>query len=297
METSRGCPNNCGFCYNKPFNRCRWRALTAEKVIKNIKNAIDNLKIKNIYFHDDNFFVNTKRAEDIIEGVIKEKFDIIWEPQGSDINYVSKLSNQSLKLLEQSRCSRLTFGVESGSQKILNLINKKISPKNVLDLNKKLSKYNLIANYNLMSGFPTETMEDLKKTAYLSLNLLKQNKNATISNILIYTPYSGTELYPLALQQGLAQPKVLEEWIDYNTDTVNLPWLSKERKRLLESLFICSLFLDKKSDELNAPKTIRLSAKLYRPIAKTRVKNMFFKFMVEKKIYNLLKNWAGKKNS
>jgi len=289
METSRGCPNNCGFCYNKFFNKCRWRALSAENVIKNIKHAVDNLKIKNIYFYDDNFFVNAKRTEDIVGRIIKEKFDIIWGPQGSDLTYVNRLSGKSLKLLEKSGCSRLTFGVESGSERILDLINKKISPKNALDLNKKLREYKMVANYNFMSGFPTETMEDIKKTAHLSLNLLKQNKNATISNILIYTPYLGTDLYPLALQQGLTQPEVLEEWINYNTDTVNLPWLPKERKKMLESLFICSLFFDKKSEELNAPEIIRLLARIYRPIAKARVKNMFFKFMIEKKIYNLFK--------
>ena len=294
METSRGCPNNCGFCYNKFFNKCKWRALSAENVIKNIKQVVDDFKIKNIYLYDDNFFVNTKRAEDIIGGIIKEKFDIMWEPQGSDINYVNRLSDKSLKLLEKSRCSRLTFGVESGSKRILNLINKQIYPKNVLDLNKKLSEYKIVANYNFMSGFPTETMEDLKKTTYLSLNLLKQNKNATISNILIYTPYPGTDLYPLALQQGLVQPEVLEKWINYNTDTVNLPWLSKKRKRLLESLFICSLFFDKKSEELNASNTIKLLAKLYRPISKVRVKNMFFRFMVERRIYNWYKELLQK---
>jgi len=296
METSRGCPNNCGFCYNKFFNKCSWRALNAKNVIKNIKKVVDDFKIKNIYFYDDNFFVNTKRAKNIPNGIIKEKFDIMWEPQGSDINYVTRLSDKSLKLLEKSRCSRLTFGVESGSKRILNLINKKISPKKVLDLNKKLSEYKMVANYNFMSGFPTETMEDIKKTAYLSLNLLKQNKNATISNILIYTPYLGTSLYPLALKQGLAQPEVLEEWIDYNTDTVNLPWLSKERKKLIESLFICSLFFDKKSDELNSTNRVRFLAKMYGPIAKARVKNMFFKFMVEEKFYKFFINHVGEIN-
>ena len=294
METSRGCPNNCGFCYNKFFNKCRWRALNAENVIKNIKQAVDDFKIKNIYFSDDNFFVNTKRAEDIVNGIIKEKFDIMWEPQGSDINYVNRLSNKSLKLLEKSRCSRLTFGVESGSKRILNLINKKVSPKNVLDLNKKLSEYKMIANYNFMSGFPIETLKDLRKTINLSLDLLEQNKNATISNILIYTPYPGTDLYSIALKHGLKQPKNLEGWISYNTDTVNLPWLSKERKKLLESLFICSLFFDKKSEELNASKIIKLLAKIYKPIAKTRVKNMFFRLMVEKKIYDLFKRTLQK---
>ena len=296
METSRGCPNNCSFCYNKFFNKCQWRALNAENVIKNIKQVVDNFKIKNIYFYDDNFFVNTTRAEDIVNGIIKEKFDVMWEPQGSDINYVNRLSNKSLKLLEKSRCSRLTFGVESGSKRILNLINKKISPKNVLDLNKKLSKYNLVANYNFMSGFPTETMGDITKTTCLSLKVLEQNKNATISNILIYTPYPGTDLCPLALQQGLTQPKVLEEWINYNTDTVNLHWLPKERKKILESLFICSLFFDNKSEELNAPNAIRLLAKMYRPIAKTRVKNMFFKFMVEERFYKFFTNRIGEIN-
>ena len=290
METSRGCPKNCGYCYNKFFNKTRWRALSAENVIKNIKQVVDDFKIKNIYFYDDNFFVHAKRAEDIVEGIIKEKLDIMWEPQGSEILHVAKLSDKSLKLIEKSGCSRLTFGVETGSKRILNLVNKHISPKKVLDLNKKLTRYRMIANYNFMCGFPTETLDDLRKTVNLSLKLLEQNKNATVSGIIIYTPYPGTDLYPLALKQGLAQPPALEGWIDYNTDTVNLPWLSKERKKLLESLFICSMFFDKKSDELNAPKTIKSLAKIYRPIAKARLRNMFFKLMVEKTFYNKYKS-------
>jgi len=293
METSRGCPNNCGFCYNKFFNKYQWRALSSENVIKNIKHAVDNLQIKNIFFYDDNFFVNARRAKDIVKGIIREKFDIIWEPQGSDINYVNQLNNKYLKLLEQSRCSRLTFGVESGSKRILDLINKKISPKKVLDLNKKLSKYKMTANYNFMGGFPTETSGDLRKTVNLSLKLLEQNKNATISNILIYTPYPGTDLYTIDSKYGFKQPQTMEGWVNYNTDTVNLPWLSKKRKDLLESLFICSLFFDKKSDELNSQKIIRLLAKLYRPIAKTRLRKMFFRFMVEKKIYKIFKKFEG----
>lgn len=294
METSRGCPNNCGFCYNKIMNKCKWRALNVENVIRNIKQVVDDFKINNLFFTDDNFFVNLKRAKDIAKGIITEKFDLIWDLQGGDINYLSKLNNKSLKLLEKSGCSRLTFGVESGSERILNLIDKKISPQQVLDFNKRLSKYEIKANYNFIAGFPTETISDLKKSVNLSLKILKQNKYATISNIVVYTPYPGTNLYPLALKQGLKQPKKLEGWVNYNTDTVNLPWLSKKRKKLVESLFICSLFIDNKFMELNASKIIKLIAKIYGPIAKARFKNMFFWFMIEKTAYNLFKEQIQK---
>ena len=253
----------------------------SKMMIKNAKSKISSKK--------ESYFVTELESWDT-----KEKFDVIWEPQGSDIRYVGKLSNRSLNLLEKSGCSRLTFGIESGSKRILNLINKNISEKKVLDLNKKLSPYKMLANYNLMSGFPTETLDDLRKTVNLLLKLLAQNKNAAISNVLIYTPYPGTDLYPLTLQQGLVQPEVLRGWINYNTDTVNLPWISKERKNMPESLFICSLFMDDKYKELNSSKIIKFSFRLYKLIAKARIKNMFFRYMIEKRAYNLAKSLIQK---
>ena len=288
LETSRGCTNNCGFCYNKSFNRCQWRAFNAENVIHNVQYALKQLKgigeLNHIRFVDDSFFESKIRVIKIAN-FFRKNHSLTWEAMGK-ISDLNMLSPSELKILEQSGCKKISIGIESGSPRILKLINKKISLKKVILLNKRLSNYEIATTYGLVSGFPTETPEDLKKTINLSLTLLNQNKNATLSSIFVYTPYPDSELYSLAQRLGLKPPTKLRGWITYDPDTANLPWLSKKRKKMLESILICSLFLDNKSDQSNASNMVRLLAKIYRPIAKARVKHMFFGFMIEKYIYN-----------
>ena len=72
METSRGCPMNCTFCYEPVVSNHKWRCMEPKKVIENIKYVVDKFKVNNIWFLDDNFFVDIKRANKIVDGIINE---------------------------------------------------------------------------------------------------------------------------------------------------------------------------------------------------------------------------------
>lgn len=287
IQTSRGCPNQCTYCYNVVFNKRCWRALNTENTIKRIKKVVDDFKIKSIFFTDDEFFVDLNRSKEILENILEERIDIILQIQGTCATSIKKMDKKYLKLLENSGCKELRIGAESGSIRILKLIRKGITPRQIILVNKKLKSFDISPYFDFMCGLPTEKIEDLKKTVKLALRLLRENQNARISPIHCYTPWPGTELFDLAISNGFIPPSKLEDWINYDFKTTKV---FNEKKDFLESLNLVSLFVDKKSRDLVNSSLLRVFAEFYRPIARFRMEKLFLNFMIEKKIRDLYLN-------
>jgi len=295
METSRGCVNNCKFCYEPVYNKCKWRALNAENVIENIKFAVDEFKVDNIWFSDNNFFVDIKRVNKIVDGIIGESLDINWNCE-AHVNLISKYNLKGLSKIERSGLKWVSMGVESGSQRILNLINKDITPERVIDLNGRLKNFNgIIPKYNFMTGFISETDKDIKKTTNLILKLLKDNPCAIIQALFSTTPYPGTEFFNLALKSGFAPPTSLEEWSNFNPEDwiSNIPWLNKKQIKRLKLLYFSSLFIDDKLSLHKRSVMIGLFKKLYGPIGKYRFKNHSIKFPIELSLLDVYFKFKG----
>lgn len=287
METSRGCPGRCGFCSNRVYNKRRWRYLNPETVIKDIKEMYDKYDVRSIYFIDDNFFVNLERAKTIAELLLKEKIKIIWEVQGIRYDSALKMNDVYLNLMYEAGLRKVHFGAESGSQRILDLIDKDITVDKIIQVNRSWARFNIVVQHNFMSGFPTETIEELKMTVNLIRKLRKENQNAIISPVCPYTPYPGTSLYDKAMNEGFIKHNTLEDWI--YADYGDSQWLSKSRKRILKGLFFVSMFVDShREKEMVESLFFKLLIKIYRPIARFRMRYLFFRFMPESLLKNLI---------
>lgn len=287
IETSRGCPNQCAFCYNSTYNNRLWRAFSAERVIKEIKYLTNRFNIGSYYLIDDNFFVDLERSRAIAEGIIKEQLDIFWEVQGISINSAIKMDEAYLNLLLKSGLKKVHFGVESGSEDLLRQVNKNLKISDVIKVNRNWSDYGIVIQHNFMCGFPGETLEDIRKSKDLAFRLMKENHNTLISPFCPYTPYPGTLLYQKSLKHGFVQKEKLEDWqeADYGDNL----WQSAKRKKIISSLFFASMFLDKhRSKDMVQSKLVKILIELYRPIAKFRVKHLFFWFMLEVKVKDFL---------
>jgi radical SAM superfamily enzyme YgiQ (UPF0313 family) len=294
IESSRGCPYNCSFCYVSSNKNLRiWRALSAKKTVERIEIVINELKADGVDFIDYNFFVNLKRVKKIITLLRKERIDMIWCTESLRIDLAKKMTHSFLNLLEESGLRWVAIGVESGSERILKLLRKGITIKDVININRKLKKHKLITpQYNFMAGIPTETPNDLKKTTDLMLKLLEENPRACFQPLSAYTPYPGTDLFNLAVEFGFKPPDRLENWaiLDYPTWLFHIPWLNEKEKKKLQILYFSSLFIDKKADLRLSGGSLATLSKLfshvYSPIARFRLKNHFVKFAPE---INLIK--------
>jgi radical SAM superfamily enzyme YgiQ (UPF0313 family) len=293
LQTSRGCIHKCSYCYNTNYNRSEWRSLTAENTLKRISYLVDKFGIRSIYIIDDNFFVNLKRVERIAQGIIARNLNIEWQVQGPDFNLAARMDEAFLRIIEKSGCVRMSCGVESGSSIIRGMLTKGSDIEKIREINKLFSNFKIIIWYSFMAGLPGESREDLKQTIGFLFKLLKENKWARNSPIAKFVPYPGTPLAQSLERKGYRPPTSLEGWRDYdfkNFNHNNVPYISEEMKKILKTnaLYITSFFLDKKLKEYNTLKIVKFLSNVYRPIAKFRVKHLFFKFWIERQIIDLL---------
>ncbi len=238
IETSRGCPHNCSFCCNSIFKK-KYRVLSSEIVISTIKQLYEKYLIDGVIFQEDNFFGNIKEKTTPILKYLLENGNLRWKAN-SRINYFRNLvfDNDFMMDLIKSGCSVLQFGIESGSQRILNQIDKQIQIDDVILINKKLAMYNIRIRYNFIVGLPYEKPDDLHQTRRLIDKLLIDNNNAEIPFVNIYTPYPGTKMYQKALDCGFIEPINLLEWSNITWNSIDNKWYNPEVKMILKDFLI-----------------------------------------------------------
>ncbi len=207
--TSYGCPYHCTFCVEKVLHPL-YHEVPLDDVLYMIEEAL-SLRPQFIDFMDDNFLVNRRRVLDLISLCSQKGFNFRWVCMGR-VDGVSRMTDEALRFLKQSGLMAIYFGIESGSQRILKLIRKGITPDMVLELNLRLGRERIQPHYSFMAGFPTETEEDLEETKKLIVRLKEENPNAIVWKVHQYTPYPGTGLFDLAVENGFKPPAKFEEW-------------------------------------------------------------------------------------
>lgn len=199
MNTSRGCPFNCAFCSVGSIWGREYTFFSAERIIAEIEYLVKNFDAKGIYFREDNFTLNLKRTEEFCKKLIKKNINIDWACE----TRVDTLTEKLIKLMSKAGCRAFYLGVESGSQKVLDRLNKNINVKQTEKVIKLCKKYNIKAYCSLIVGTPGETFEDYLLTKKL-IDKLKPYSHSF--NIFVGIPYGP--LYKYILE------KKLYEYID-----------------------------------------------------------------------------------
>jgi len=237
-QTSRGCPFKCGFCSSASIRQRKWRAMSVEKSLDIIVQAVKRFNLNGIWIRDDEFYIDRKRASAICEGIIRNDLNIRWYTSGTRVDVFNKASDEEIALLKKSGAYVLKFGAESGTNRILELMEKGIRWEDTLKANLKAKKHGIIPAFGLMIGFPTETFKEINQTIDLALKIKKDNPAAQLEAIATYTALPATPLFDLALKHGLKPPQNLEGWIDwdfleYDLVGKKIPWFNyRDRKKI-----------------------------------------------------------------
>lgn len=220
--TSRGCPYRCSFCYNLKFNKRRWRSRSASKIIEEIKFLKKNYQIDSVRFADDLFTVDKKRVKEFCE--LNSKVRISWDANCR----INDINQEFLDLMISGGCHRLTFGIETGSQRMMNFLNKDLTVKQCQKAFELLRQTKLMTAVAFMIGLPTETKIDREKTLKLARTI-----KASHVHVYPYVPYPGSLLSEICLRQKwIRYPDKIEDWGDYSyVKTRNFP-LEKEFRRI-----------------------------------------------------------------
>ena len=245
VQTARGCPFRCRFCFNHLYNGRKWRAKDTDLVIEELRILKERYNVDHVVFYDDNFFSNLKRVRTLCEKIIHNKIDIKWSTTCRADILARRIDAGFANLIKKAGVHILFVGSESGSQRILtDVIDKQITVDDILGMAKTTQAYGLRVHTSFMAGFPDETKEERQKTFDLMDRIKKINPDIYITAICIYTPYPGNPLYDEIVSNGLFQaPCSLEEWAGLTFFNCQLPWLTVKDRSMLENLAFISRFV------------------------------------------------------
>ena len=209
--TSRGCPYSCIFCHNS-WRGTPYRSHSPERVISEIRRLIREYRIGYLFFIEDNFFADKGRVTKICEMMIAEGIRLAW---GANAR-VDGVDPGILQVAKRAGCKQVTFGFESGSQKVLDVLNKKTTVEQNMRAIELCNKVGIIPQGTVMVGNPTETVEDVRETQ----QFLRQAKIQSVG-VCITTPYPGTVLWDWCREHNLVPPNF--SWSDLDYHQVAIP--------------------------------------------------------------------------
>lgn len=238
LLTSRGCSHGgCIFCHNTWKNApCRWDS--AEKIISEITYMKKNYGIDAIYYMDDNFLADRDRTVKLCELIRRNKLEnIVW----GTATRVETVDKEILSVIKSAGCRLLNFGFESGSQRILDILNKGAKVEQAQDAVRMCREAGIIPHGTFIIGSPTETLEDIELTKRFIA------KNDIASPLIGFlTPYPGTQYWNMLESKGLLPEK--HEDIDWESLTqervvINTSMIPTEKLRKMRTLMYLEYFM------------------------------------------------------
>ena len=196
ISTQRGCPYTCKWCSTAVYGQS-YRRRPAHLVAQEMKMLKDNYNPDAIWFVDDVFTISHKWLTAFHEEVVKQKAQIRFEC----ITRAERLNDEILRLLKEAGCFRIWIGAESGSQKIIDLMDRRVDVNHVKKVIQDTNALGIETGTFIMLGYPGETENDI----YETIDYLKE-ANPTHYTITIAYPIKGTSLYNEIENDIITQP-------------------------------------------------------------------------------------------
>lgn len=193
IVSSRGCPFNCIHCPSRIIWHGYIRFRSADNVVAEIEKCVNEYNLREFNFCDDTFTVNRKRAMEICNKIIAKKLRIYW----ICFSRVNTIDDELMRIMKKAGCRKISFGLESGNQRILDLMRKKTTLEQARKAVKIARRQRLKVYGSFMLGNVGETAQTIKETIKFAKSLDLDN-----ATFFIACPFPGTDLYQIAKNLG-----------------------------------------------------------------------------------------------
>jgi len=238
IQTSRGCPNQCVYCDIPTLADRSWRSRSPEHVLGEMQQLSDE-GYRSIYLTDDQFLLNSKRISGICQGIIDRKLKFTWGCEGR----VDSIAADQFPIMAKANCTFLAFGIESGTQKVLDRLKKMQTLEQVERTVGAAKRHGIETTHGFfLIGTPEESEEDILESfrfaARLKLDTFGFNRLCV---------YRGTPLWKEYVERGIIDD--VRDWNKWfkcsDIDPTVLPSqvLNRARQRGYLLLFAKRLFL------------------------------------------------------
>src|SRR4030043_222058 len=205
IVTGRGCPHHCTYCvYPQVMYGHQYRHRSPENVVAEFVYIKENFpQVKEVFIEDDTFTVNRAYCRKVCELLKKEHVNLPWTANSrADIDF------ETLKIMKESGCRLLCIGVESGNQRILDGINKRLKLAQVREFMKNARKAKILVHACFMVGNTGETKETMKETLDFAKKL-----NPDTAQFFPLMVYPGTEAFDWAKKSGYLTTTRYAQWL------------------------------------------------------------------------------------
>ena len=230
--SSLACPFNCSYCTNAGVYGRKWNALPPGQFVEETVDLTRRYGLEMLWVVDDNFLVDLDRARHIAEGLVRAEADFNWSIQATT-NLTARLTYEDLKLLRRSGLHQICQGVDSGSEKILKLMNKTFQDfDSIYESAARCLHAGIRPSFNIIFAYPGEGKKERRETIDFMMDVCRRFPGAEFwTNI--FTPYPGSPIMERAQELGIRVPDSLEGWADFFPRYTVLPWLTgRDHKRL-----------------------------------------------------------------
>jgi radical SAM superfamily enzyme YgiQ (UPF0313 family) len=201
LITSRGCPFSCSFCDRSTSGK-RGRMHSVAYVVELCRHLV-GLGVRHIIFVDDLFTVRKQRVVELCNAFLDEGFTFSW----SCNSHPNLLDLDTMKLMRRAGCWQIAYGIESGSQRILDVVKREVRIPRMRETLRMTRTAGIRTKGYVMIGHPTEGLDSLAETtAFL------KEVELDLCQITKFTPYPGTPAYPTIREHGSFQ----EDWEEMN---------------------------------------------------------------------------------
>ncbi len=277
--SSVGCFFRCSFCADPFVFQRKFSAISAEKMGEELAYYHSKYKFTDLNFQDETFFTYEKRIKGLALELIKRDLKISWAAtMRADQGH--RLSEEVWLLCKKSGLRRLLIGVESGSQEMMDWMNKDVKLTQVFHCADKCKALDISVIFPFIVGFPGESDKSVSDTVRVVKKLRSQSKKFE-TPIFYFKPYPGSAITQEVVDNGYQLPETTDDWSRFDYIGSSGPWVSDEKEAFFENL---KFYLKMAYNDKN-----RITGLPMRALGKWRIKNDRFKFNFEKKIYDRFK--------
>ena len=204
---SKGCPYRCNFCVEPIFNGRIVRNKSIRRIIYEIK-ALENFGAKRLIFNDDTFSLRDDRVKQLSKALKRDTSIEYWECD----TRIDAVSDNLLRIMKEGGCGRISFGIESGSERMLERAGKGTTLKMIEDSCRITKKYGIEVLGYFMIGLPGENHDSARETIDFAESLKAKGLLDKVSASL-FIPYPGSEVFENPEKYGI---KILtRDWTEY----------------------------------------------------------------------------------
>ena len=236
-QASIGCPYRCNFCGVVPVYGGRQKTEAPERTAAVLALLKREFRINAVQFYDNNFFLNERHTTDLAARLVP--LGLQWWSEGR-IDAVLRYSDETLKLLRRAGSAMIFFGAESGSDWVLQQMNKGITAEQTLELAARIRRFDIVPEFSFVVGNPSSPERDTRETIRFIRRIKKLNPRAEII-VQHYIPTPHPDGMYGEIDERIDFPSTPEEWATerwYNFTVrkdPRLAWLPADIKRLIDN--------------------------------------------------------------